>query len=66
MKDEKGRLRDLRVKDLAVLTDITAHLNSLNITLQDKVQFITDIYEAITSFVQNNWLCLKIIHKETF
>jgi hypothetical protein len=69
IKDEKNEniliIKDpLWVKDLAFLTDITGHLNSLNITLQGKDQLITNMYDAITSFVQKLTLFKNHLQKK--
>lgn len=37
--------------DLAFLTDFTSHMNKLNLQLQGKGQFINQIYDYITAFV---------------
>ena len=42
--------------DLAFLADFTSHMNKLNSQLQGKGQFINQMYDHITAFV--NKLCL--------
>ena len=37
--------------DLAFLTDFTSHMNKLNLQLQEKGQFINQMYDCITAFV---------------
>lgn len=42
---------------LALLTDITTHLNNLNVKLQDKNILVTDMYSHIIAFAcrKLNW-----------
>ncbi|XP_023413525.2 general transcription factor II-I repeat domain-containing protein 2-like isoform X2 [Loxodonta africana] len=44
------------IKDLAFLVDITAHLNTLAISLQGRCQVVTQMYDSVRSFLAK--LCL--------
>ena len=44
------------VADLALFVDITAHLSSLNLTLQGNNKLCHDLYSTATAFI--NKLCL--------
>jgi len=50
-KNEVPQLNDAKfICDLAFLTDLTGHLNALNLKLQGKRQVITQMYDSVKSF----------------
>jgi len=62
----KGLLQDVNfLKGLAFLTDITQHLNKLNLSLQGRNQTIASLYSFIDGF-RKYYVFSKLICKVTF
>ena len=52
--------------DLLLLTDITAHLNELNLRLQDAGQIVLDLFETRISFVAKLDVYIQDVQSSTF